>query len=190
MDRIKIAGKALDVGAGSCEWDGDKWSPDVLFEGTIIRADKIKTEKINVQMDFDKKWPFNDNEFDIINASHTFEHSKEPFQFLDEAYRVLKSNGILYVRMPHVSNPLLFAAVDHMRGGATTTFNTTNKNKWEINHSNKARFDLKKMSYGMRFYTIFSPLVNLIGLERYEYFLATRLMPLEEIRFVLMAVKD
>jgi len=46
---------------------------------------------------------FPDNSFDIILASHLIEHLNEPKTFLEETYRILKNNGIIFITTPDIS---------------------------------------------------------------------------------------
>jgi SAM-dependent methyltransferase len=44
--------------------------------------------------------PFPDGSFDAVVASHVIEHLRNPLVLMDEAFRVLKSDGSLYVECP------------------------------------------------------------------------------------------
>jgi len=46
---------------------------------------------------------FPDNSFDVILASHLIEHLNEPKSFLEETYRILKTNGSLFITTPDIS---------------------------------------------------------------------------------------
>jgi 2-polyprenyl-3-methyl-5-hydroxy-6-metoxy-1,4-benzoquinol methylase len=48
--------------------------------------------------------PFGDCFFEIITAHELIEHLKAPEKFLEEAYRVLKPNGLLFITTPNVSS--------------------------------------------------------------------------------------
>ncbi len=77
-----------------------------------------------VNLDYDKKtkadiyhnlnrfpYPFKDNEFDYILASHILEHLDNPIKASKEITRILKPNGVLYLVVPHFTNPMAYAPV-------------------------------------------------------------------------------
>ena len=67
-------------------------SPEaVAFEnGLDVKLCDIENEKL----------PFNDNTFDVIYSKSFIEHLYYPGKYLEEAYRVLKPNGILLTLVP------------------------------------------------------------------------------------------
>src|ERR1700722_2761815 len=44
--------------------------------------------------------PFEDDFFDLVEASHVIEHMKEPLDFFKECLRVCKPGGLIYVEAP------------------------------------------------------------------------------------------
>ena len=46
---------------------------------------------------------FPDSSFNVILASHLIEHLNDPKIFLEETYRILKSNGYLFITTPDIS---------------------------------------------------------------------------------------
>ena len=186
--RIAINGTALDVGAGNCYCDGKNWSPGLSFEGKIVRADIIQKPGIDVEMDADKNWPLKNASFDVVYAAHVIEHVKNPFHFVKEAHRVLKPKGILYIRRPHLSNPVLYGIVDHLRGGTTTTFNTFDADVQEALFEKDVQFKTIEIDYGIRLGKVMRPIIDLIGFVNYEYFLANKFIPIDEIRYVMQKI--
>ncbi|MCK4318943.1 class I SAM-dependent methyltransferase [Candidatus Micrarchaeota archaeon] len=59
-------------------------------------------------------YPFEDNEFDLIEADHVLEHLKDPFKIIKELYRITKKKGKIVIRVPHFSRG--FTHPDHKRG--------------------------------------------------------------------------
>ncbi len=59
-------------------------------------------------------YPFKDNNFELIEASHVFEHLNEPFEVMKELHRILKQNGKLIIKVPHFSRGFLNS--EHKRG--------------------------------------------------------------------------
>lgn len=84
---------------------------------------------VNVVCDLEKPWPFESDSVDYIMAEDIFEHLHSPTHSMNEAWRVLKPGGELYLRIPstdgrgafqdptHVSfwnmNSLYYYSVDH-----------------------------------------------------------------------------
>ena len=48
-------------------------------------------------------YPFNDNEFDLIEADHVLEHLKDPFRFMKEIHRVAKKDALVIIKVLHFS---------------------------------------------------------------------------------------
>jgi 2-polyprenyl-3-methyl-5-hydroxy-6-metoxy-1,4-benzoquinol methylase len=46
---------------------------------------------------------FTSNSFDVILASHLIEHLNDPKTFLEETYRILKPNGVIFITTPDIS---------------------------------------------------------------------------------------
>ena len=81
-----------------------------------FHVDRIKFEGIDLQFDLDMPiWnapmhpqlkatygfdPFADNTWEQISAVHLVEHLKSLINFMDEAHRILKPGGTLYIETP------------------------------------------------------------------------------------------
>lgn len=59
-------------------------------------------------------YPFADNEFDLIEASHVLEHLGDIFGAMKELHRILKPDGRLIINVPHFSRG--FTHPEHKRG--------------------------------------------------------------------------
>lgn len=59
-------------------------------------------------------YPFVDNTFDKIEATHVLEHLDKPFQVMKELHRILKQDGVLIIRVPHFSRG--FTHAEHAHG--------------------------------------------------------------------------
>lgn len=67
----------------------------------IYRDDIFVTQRIPfVYLDVTKEFPFKDESFDFIYCSSLIEHIKTPQLLLQEAHRVLRKEGILYLSFP------------------------------------------------------------------------------------------
>ena len=74
-------------------------SPEAL---KIARHRNRRLETI--QMDATKKFPFNNNSFDVIFAADIIEHIFDTRLFLNECNRCLKPNGILVITTPNLAS--------------------------------------------------------------------------------------
>lgn len=95
-----ISGKILDVGCGV------KPYKDLFiyekYDG--LEIDTPKTRELK-QADYyytGQSFPFENNVYDAVLCSQTFEHIFEPDAFLQEINRVLKRNGFLLLTVPFV----------------------------------------------------------------------------------------
>lgn len=59
-------------------------------------------------------YPFDDNSFDLVEASHVLEHLDRPFDVMKEIHRILKPQGKLIIRVPHFSRG--FTHAEHFHG--------------------------------------------------------------------------
>jgi SAM-dependent methyltransferase len=103
---FKKAGKFLDVGAGLGAVLLYVDRPEFELYATEFDADalafitKSYTNPVNIfQGDLvDAKYP--DNYFDYICCNHVIEHVIDPVGYLQEMYRILKKDGILFLGTP------------------------------------------------------------------------------------------
>ncbi len=59
-------------------------------------------------------YPFEDNQFDSIEADHVLEHLENPFLVMKELHRISKNMASVAVRVPHFSRG--FTHPEHKRG--------------------------------------------------------------------------
>ncbi len=59
-------------------------------------------------------YPFADNTFDLVEASHILEHLEKPFAVMKELHRILKPGGKLLIKVPHCSRG--FTHAEHAHG--------------------------------------------------------------------------
>jgi len=65
-------------------------------EITKLRGKKYGLN-VEVTAGFGEKMPFSNNQFDFIYCQDVLEHCENPYQFLKESYRILKSEGQMYI---------------------------------------------------------------------------------------------
>jgi len=70
-------------------------------------------------------YPFKDNSFDVVEASHVLEHLDRPFDVMRELHRILKPGGKLILKVPHFSRGMTHA--EHFHGFDVTFPNYFNK---------------------------------------------------------------
>jgi len=111
VERYKKAGRFLDVGCnmGMLLRLAMKrgWSC-VGVEPSPSLAELAKKHGFPVWNHFLHEVPGSENEsFDVVALSDVFEHITEPLPFLQQAARLLKPDGILYVKVPNAKWNLL-----------------------------------------------------------------------------------
>ena len=79
---------------------------------------------IDVVHDLNDRWPFNDSMFIHVSAVHVVEHLNDLLHFMNEAHRVLKPGGSLYIETPLAGGDpdLEFADPTHKRCYRIHTF--------------------------------------------------------------------
>jgi ubiquinone/menaquinone biosynthesis C-methylase UbiE len=95
--------KMLEPGCGRGEFLTKFKELGLDVVGVDISPEALKYENgINIKLcDVEnEKLPFNDNTFDVIYSKSFLEHLYYPERYLEEAYRVLKPNGILLTLVP------------------------------------------------------------------------------------------
>ena len=98
--------KILDVGCGKgfMMHDLSEAIPEIDVRGIDISSyaisNCIETVKDKVSVADAKELPFDDNSFDVIFSKSFIEHLYHPEKYLEEAYRVLKPNGLLLTLVP------------------------------------------------------------------------------------------
>lgn len=93
--------KVLDVGCGVGRYLEHFSRDSIGIEYSSASIEVCLRKKLNViKSDVNEKLPFKDNQFEIVFASHVIEHLESPFNFLQEANRVLKDRGIVILGFP------------------------------------------------------------------------------------------
>lgn len=90
-------------------------------------------------------FPFADNTFDLVEATHVLEHLDRPFAVMTEMHRILKPGGRLLVKVPHFSRG--FTHAEHAHGFDVTFplyFEKQASDRKFAGHFN-ADFELKQM---------------------------------------------
>ena len=88
-DKVKVRGRALDIG---CGWRSFGWD--------ALRIDIDPSFKPDVVGDIEGPLALRDASFDTIFALDVLEHVRRPFRAVGEIFRVLKPGGTLYLTVP------------------------------------------------------------------------------------------
>ncbi len=87
-------------------------------------------------------YPFEDNTFDAVEASHVLEHLDRPFDVMQELHRVLKPGGVAHIKVPHFSRGFTHAEHEH---GFDLTFPLYFNKGVKNSGYHGFEFELKKM---------------------------------------------
>lgn len=158
----------------------------------------------NIIHDLNKiPYPFEDNTFDEILASHILEHLNNFNQVINELYRIAKPGGIIKVFAPFFLNTKYFGDPDHKIPFSIRTFDNyeyiENKKlkfyeKWKLNHrtnyATQAKFEILEKKFNISNFIPLRWLNPIVNLEPiiYERLFAGILSP-EEVIFILKVVK-
>lgn len=96
--------KILDLGCGPRKIPG------------AVGLDILNLPEVDVVHDLNvTPYPFPDNSFEEIHCYHVLEHVEDFIGTMKELYRILKPNGVIYVRVPHASACGAWADPTHKR---------------------------------------------------------------------------
>ena len=110
--------KFLNIGSGEDYING--W----------VNLDSNRSLKADKYHDLNKfPWPFKDNEFDKVLASYVLEYLDDVTKAMIEIYRITKPNGIVYISVPHISNPFKWMELGHKHCFSYLSFGEWHNNK-------------------------------------------------------------
>lgn len=89
--------KILDVGCGDGRYIKAFENLGCTVYGIDIKPQNNKIIKLDITKD---RFPFKDNEFDLVFGRAVIEHIINPDNFLQESSRVLKTNGAMLILTP------------------------------------------------------------------------------------------
>lgn len=104
---LKSSKKVLDVGCGTGyllrklddSYRIDGYGIDV--EGSMVQVAKRQCPKMKIQQSTCEETPFDDNTFDLVIACMAYHHFSDKKGFANEAARILKTGGSLYIADPY-----------------------------------------------------------------------------------------
>lgn len=130
-------------------------------------------------------YPFEDEQFDTILASHVLEHlSGNWFLTLRELARILKPSGKLIVKVPHFTSPVAYEPF-HQRFFRYTSFDKASRKDTSLDQDKYMPFKVLKRK--IKFHPMLAPFeiwVNLTAFNAkvYEW---THIFPATELIFEL-----
>lgn len=88
-----------------------------------VNLDRAPLPGVDVVHDLDvAPWPFLDGRFGEVSGLQVFEHVDDPVLFINEAHRVLRSGGVLFLTVPHWQSANAFTDPTHRRFCTERTF--------------------------------------------------------------------
>ena len=88
-----------------------------------VNVDRVPGAGVDLVADINERLPFDDSEVDEIVAHDVIEHLRNGLvPFMDEAWRILKPDGILNLRTGTPDHPQIWADPEHVRPYTLETF--------------------------------------------------------------------
>ena len=108
--KFMLNGKHLDVGCSNgvfvrsaLDMGFDSFGIDLSLPAVELGVKELALkDRLSTGLLSDKKYP--DNHFDILTYIHVMEHIEKINDEMREAWRVLKSDGILYIEVPRLNS--------------------------------------------------------------------------------------
>ena len=94
-----------------------------------INADIDKNVKADVYINRNKRrYPFKDNEFDLIMLKMVLEHVDSPLHVLEELWRISKKGAKIIIEVPHWSSYLQYTDLTHRHAFSLLSFHYFERN--------------------------------------------------------------
>lgn len=131
------ATKILDIGCGKRKIKG------------AIGIDRIDLEGVDIVWDLDQyPYPFEENTFDAIYATHVLEHLDSILKAMEEIHRIAKPDAKVVVVTPHYSDNASWTDITHKWHLSTYAFKYFDPEN-EFNFYTKARFKVESLHIDM-----------------------------------------
>jgi SAM-dependent methyltransferase len=157
---------------------------------SFVNMDFLKLKGIDIVHDLNKfPYPYDDNEFDIVYASHILEHLNDLSRVMGELRRICKNGAKIFIRAPHFSCGLTYNDPTHKLFFGYFTFDVfTDKSFYDLpkfrvidRKLNFTRLTFASLNY------VFNPILA-INPRMYERFFCW-MLPCSEVLFTLEVEK-
>jgi len=154
--------KVLDLGCGTFPY---KAGENEEVTSVDFRPEVSPTVVHNL---FHFPYPFRENSFDIIYASHIIEHMKENVEFMEEIYRIANPGAKVIMRVPHFSGRSAWCDPTHLRAYSYSQFYYYSSDSRD--HYGNCEFKVEKIrlrytrfDHGFLVSKILSPVINFLA---------------------------
>ncbi|MBN2117175.1 MAG: class I SAM-dependent methyltransferase [Anaerolineales bacterium] len=103
--------KVLDVGASAgtfVKLAGDQGWLAFGIEPSWSGTREALRKGLDIPIAVAEKLPFPDETFDLVHSHHVFEHLANPMDAAQEAWRVLKPGGVIFIEVPNQFDNIMF----------------------------------------------------------------------------------
>lgn len=100
-NNVVISGKTLDLASG-----GSSYSNILRGDYSLVKADYNPDKNVDVVMDFNKKFPFDNESFDSILLLNAIYIAPFPEKVINECHRILKKGGKVFITFPVIFNEI------------------------------------------------------------------------------------
>jgi len=103
-----------------------------------IGVDRVAIENyVDVVHNLDTiPYPFESCSVKEIHMYHVLEHLNDPIKKMEELHRILKPEGLIYLRVPHFSSMGAFSDLTHIRPFGFTSFDCFRKDDYQHFYTN------------------------------------------------------
>jgi len=111
IESVKPSGNFLDIGTNVGFFlrhtRGRKWNVTGIDPSPSLSEMARKYFGLNVKTCYLDEAGFKDEHFDVVTMTDVFEHIQEPNKMLSDIKRILKKDGILFIKVPNGNYNLL-----------------------------------------------------------------------------------
>jgi len=127
----------------------------------FVNIDQVNLPGIDKQYNLNKfPYPFEDNTFDYIIASHVIEHLDDPVRCIKEMHRISKPNGIIDLYVPHFASISAYLDPTHKKYFSAGTFKYFEKGH-EYNYYFDYSFKILKSKITFpKYYSVLRPFIS------------------------------
>lgn len=125
----------IDVGCGDNKISG------------AVGLDKRNCKGVDVICDFESALPLKDNSVEVVHLRHAIEHIRNLIGFMEDLYRICKTNATVNVEAPYYSSRGAFRDPTHLHFISEDTFQYF---EYPADYGTKTNFKIEKITYAYR----------------------------------------